>query len=284
MKIERQSLGRLTTLGVGGEAEVWTPQNLFELLEAMSAPYRILGGGSNLVVSDAGLEQRVIRLGGIYASEDLERDLTLSSEALYVTGWVGGGCPLPGLVRRAQKRGLSGLEGMVGIPAQVGGAVWMNAGTRYGEMFDALYELEVVANGEARIYAPEELNYQYRSSGIPRNDIVTRVRLKLTQSTPEQVEARMVDSDTARKGQPKARTAGCAFKNPTVGGLKVSAGLLIDRAGLKGLQVGKAMIALEHGNFVINLGGAKADDVKELLRQVEQRLEVALEWEYELWE
>ena len=284
MKIERQSLGRLTTLGVGGEAEVWTPQNLLELLEAMSAPYRILGGGSNLVVSDAGLEQRVIKLGGQYASEDLERDPTLSSDALHVTGWVGGGCALPGLVRRVQKRGLSGLEGMVGIPAQVGGAVWMNAGTRYGEMFDALYELEVVAGGVARIYAPEELNYGYRSSGIPRGDIVTRVRLKLTPSTPEAVEARMLDSDTARKGQPKARTAGCAFKNPTVGDQKVSAGLLIDSAGLKGLRVGNAMIALEHGNFVVNLGGAKAEDVKELLRQVEERLEVALEWEYELWE
>ena len=284
MKIERQSLGRLTTLGVGGEAEVWTPQNLLELLEAMSAPYRILGGGSNLVVSDAGLEQRVIKLGGQYASEDLERDPTLSSDALHVTGWVGGGCALPGLVRRVQKRGLSGLEGMVGIPAQVGGAVWMNAGTRYGEMFDALYELEVVAGGVARIYAPEELNYGYRSSGIPRGDIVTRVRLKLTPSTPEAVEARMLDSDTARKGQPKARTAGCAFKNPTVGDQKVSAGLLIDSAGLKGLRVGNAMIALEHGNFVVNLGGATSLDVKELLRQVEEKLEVALEWEYELWE
>jgi len=183
-----------------------------------------------------------------------------------------------------QKRGLSGLEGLVGIPAQVGGAVWMNAGTRYGEMFDSLYELEVVSNGEARIYAPEELNYCYRSSGIPRGDIVTRVRLQLTPSTPEAVETRMFESDTARKGQPKARTAGCAFKNPTVSGQKVSAGLLIDRAGLKGLRVGQAMIALEHGNFVVNLGGATSADVKELLRQVEERLEVALEWEYELWE
>ncbi|MBC7646831.1 MAG: UDP-N-acetylmuramate dehydrogenase [Pseudopedobacter sp.] len=284
MKVERQPLSRLTTLGVGGECEVWTARNLEELLEATSAPYRILGGGSNLVVSDAGLEQRVIRLGGPYAAEDLERDPVLSSETLHITGWVGGGRPLPGLVRTAQKRGLSGLEGMVGIPAQVGGAVWMNAGTRYGEMFDSLYELEVVANGVARIYAPEELNYGYRSSGIPRNDIVTRVRLKLAPSTPAEVETRMVDSDTARKGQPKARTAGCAFKNPTVSGKKVSAGMLIDQAGLKGLRVGNAMIALEHGNFVVNLGGAKSEDIKELLRQVEARLEVALEWEYELWE
>ncbi len=284
MKIEHLPLSRLTTLGVGGVCEVWTVETLEELLQAMSAPYRILGGGSNLVVADGGLLERVIRLGGIYNQTDLERDASLSSETQHITGWIGGGRPLPGLIRAVRERSLSGLEGLVGIPAQVGGAVWMNAGTRYGETFDALHSLEIVTPEGAKIYAPEELTFGYRTSGIPRNHIVTRVRLKLSRSSPEQILEREQAADLARKGQPKARTAGCAFKNPTLEGKKVSAGLLIDQAGLKGLQVGQALISQEHGNFVINLGGASASDVKTLLEQVEERVGVPLEWEYELWE
>ncbi len=101
----------------------------------------------------------------------------------------------------------------------------------------------------------------YRHSAIPRNHIVTRVRLHLSRSTPEAVGAKMEHADTARKGQPKMKTPGCAFKNP--GGL--SAGKLIDDAGLKGYQIGQAMISPDHANFIVNLGGASAADVHALL-------------------
>ncbi|MBB6098001.1 UDP-N-acetylmuramate dehydrogenase [Deinobacterium chartae] len=278
--VRRIPMSRLTTLGVGGEAEVWSVGTLEELREATAQPYRVLGGGSNLVVADAGLGERVIKLVGGYAEADLERDPQLSDEHVYVTGWIGAGKALPALVRTLQKRGLSGLEGLVGIPAAVGGAVWMNAGTRFGEMFDALHSLEVYYRGEVRVYAPDAFPHRYRSSGLPQGAVVTRVRLRLTPSTPEEVEARMQGADLARKGQPKARTAGCAFKNPP----GESAGRLIDRAGLKGTRVGNAMISHEHGNFVINLGGATAEDVITLLRTVQEKLGLPLEWEYELWE
>lgn len=282
--VERLPLARYTTLGVGGVSEVWFVGNHEQLAEAMEQPYRILGGGSNLVIADEGVPERVIRLTGPFAERDLQPDPELSTADEIVTGWVGGGVPLPGLVRHLQKLGLGNLEGTVGIPGQVGGSVWMNAGTRFGEMFDGLHTIEIAAPGEVKQVAPDDLAWGYRHSGIPRNHIVTRVRLKLKPSTPEAVQARMDAADQARKGQPKNKTPGCAFKNPTLeDGHKVSAGKLIDEAGLKGTRVGNAMIAPEHANFIINLGGATAADVHALLGLIRQRVGVPLELEYELW-
>ena len=283
-RVERLPLARFTTLGVGGEAEVWFTGSHEQLAEAMEQPYRILGGGSNLVISDQGVPERVIRLSGPLAERDLNPDPALSTPDEIVTGWVGGGVPLPGLVRALQKLGLSNLEGTVGIPGQVGGSVWMNAGTRFGEMFDGLHTIEIVTPQGARQVTPADLDWGYRRSGIPLNHIVSRVRLKLRQSTPEAVLARMEAADQARKGQPKNKTPGCAFKNPTLpGGEKVSAGKLIDEAGLKGTRVGNALIAPEHGNFIVNLGGATAADVHALLRVIRERVGVPMELEYELW-
>lgn len=278
-RVERLPLARYTTLGVGGEAEVWFVENLEQLSEAMEQPYRVLGGGSNLVIADQGVPERVIRLSGPLAERDLTPDPQLSTQELIVTGWVGGGAPLAGLVRALQKLGFSNLEGTVGIPAQVGGAVWMNAGTRFGEMFDGLHTIEIAMPGGVKQVTPDDLAWGYRNSGIPRNHVVTRVRLKLVQRTPEEVQAKMDFADNARKGQPKMKTPGCAFKNP--GG--VSAGKLIDEAGLKGTRVGNAMIAPEHANFIVNLGGATAADVHALLDIILERVGVPMELEYELW-
>jgi UDP-N-acetylmuramate dehydrogenase len=283
-KVQRQPLSRYTTLGVGGEAEVWTVSDHAQLAEAMSAPYRILGGGSNLVIADEGLSERVIRLGGEFAATDLNPDSMLSSAEELVTGWVGGGVPLPGLLRKLQRLGHSNLEGTVGIPAQLGGAIWMNAGTRSGETFGGLHSLEIVSPEGTRTVTPDDLDWSYRDSGIPRNHIVTRARLRLRPSTPEAVQRGMDAADVGRKGQPKNRTPGCAFKNPTLpNGERLGAGKLIDEAGLKGTQVGQAMIAPEHANFIVNLGGATAADVHALLDLIRRSVGVPMELEYELW-
>lgn len=274
-------LSQFTTLGVGGEAQLWVCHDLQQLLEATSLPYRILGGGSNLIVADAGVSERVIRLGGEYSQADLTPQL--ETETHIFTGWVGAAKPIPGFVRDLQRRGLSGLEGLWGVPAQIGGAVRMNAGTRFGEMADRLTALEIVLDGQAREYTPAELGFVYRNSNLPHGKngvgIVTRVKLKLEKSTPEIVQQRMNLADEARKGQPHWRTFGCAWKNP-VGN---SAGRMVDQAGLKGSRVGNAMISLEHGNFMVNLGNATARDVLALLEQVETALGVPLEREVEIW-
>jgi UDP-N-acetylmuramate dehydrogenase len=274
-------LAQFTTLGVGGEAQLWVCHDLPALLEATSAPYKILGGGSNLIVADSGVTERVIRLGGEYSKADLSPELETKTHIF--TGWVGAAKPIPGFVRELQRRGLSGLEGLWGVPAQIGGAVRMNAGTRFGEMADCLTALEIVTDGIAKEYTPEELGFVYRNSSLPQGKngvgIVTKVKLKLEKTTPEIVQSRMNLADEARKGQPHWRTFGCAWKNP----VGQSAGRLVDMAGLKGTQVGHAMVSLEHGNFIVNLGGATATDVLALLEQIEKTLGIPLEREVEIW-
>lgn len=262
MKVERVLLKDYTTLGVGGPAELWTVETREDLLKATEAPYRVLGNGSNLLVMDEGVPERVIRLSGEFARYHLK-------------GWVGARTLLPLLVQEAARQGLSGLEGLLGIPAQVGGAVKMNAGTRFGEMAEALEVVEIFHEGRFHLYLPEELGFGYRKSHLPPGGIVTRVRLKLKGQPLEEIQKRMAEVDAARKGQPKRKSAGCAFKNPP----GHSAGWLIDQRGLKGLRVGDAMVSEEHGNFIVNLGRATARDVLELLRRIQEELPLELEWE-----
>lgn len=264
MKVEQLRLSKLTTLGVGGEAEVWTVETAADLEEATQAPYRVLGNGSNLLIADSGLSERVIRLGGEFAAWN--KDLS---------GWIGAGVFIPLLLQTSARLGLSGLEGLHGVPAQVGGAVKMNAGTRFGEMAEALGAVEIFHDGALHTYLPRELGFRYRHSELPPGGIVTRVRLKLIASTENVVKSKIALVDAARKGQPKRKSAGCAFKNP-VGD---SAGRLIDQKGLKGTTVGRAMISHEHGNFIVNLGGATATEVYALIRRVQAVLPLEVEWE-----
>jgi UDP-N-acetylmuramate dehydrogenase len=267
----RVRLADLTTLRVGGDAELWLVEDDADLAEATREPYRVLGAGSNVLVADEGVSERVVRLGRSYATLDAmdgRPDL-----------WLGAATPLPGLVRRAQRLGLSGLEGLLGVPAVLGGAVAMNAGTRFGEIADTLREVEVFVGGGLEVLPADALGLGYRHASLPLGAVVTRVRLALARSTPERVQRTMDPVDAARAGQPKVKSAGCAFKNPP----GESAGRLIDLAGLKGLRVGDAMIAHEHGNFVVNLGRASAADVLELIAAVRARVGVPLELEWRRW-
>jgi UDP-N-acetylmuramate dehydrogenase len=165
------------------------------------------------------------------------------------------------------------------VPAVLGGAIAMNAGTRFGEMSDTLQEVEVFLQGRLERLPASALNLRYRHSEFPKGAIVTRARLTFTPSTPAKVQENLDRVDAARKGQPKIKSAGCAFKNPP----GYSAGKLIDEAGLKGLRVGDAMVSHEHGNFIVNLGNATAKDVLALLDLIRQRVSVPLEIEWQLW-
>lgn len=270
-RVRTLALRDLTTLQVGGPAELWEVEDDAGLREATAEPYVVLGSGANVLVADAGVAERVVRLGRSFNN--------IAAFGRSADAWVAAATPLPGLVRRAQRAGLSGLEGLAGVPAVLGGAVAMNAGTRFGEMADALVEVELFVNGAREVVPASELGFSYRHASLPPGAIVTGARLRLTPSTPERVAARMATVDAARAGQPKVKSAGCAFKNPPGD----SAGRLIDLAGLKGLRVGNAMVAHEHGNFVVNLGGATAADVRELLALVQSRLTTPLELEWRLW-
>jgi UDP-N-acetylmuramate dehydrogenase len=264
-------LKHLTTLKVGGPAEVWDVETLDDLKEATRKPYRIIGAGSNLLVSDTGVKERIIKLGQSFNS--------LKQFSEQTDFWLGAATPLPGLVRRAQQFGLSGLEGLLGVPAVLGGAIAMNAGTRFGEMSDTLREVEIFLDNTLERLPASALNLGYRHSKIPKGAIITRARLELRPSTPEKVRALLNQVDAARKTQPKTKSAGCAFKNPPGN----SAGKLIDQAGLKGLRVGDAMVSLEHGNFIVNLGCATSDDVLKLCSLILEKIEQPLELEWQLW-
>lgn len=274
VSVRTVELSDYTTLKVGGPASLWEVEDLAGLKEATSEPYRVLGGGSNLLVADAGVPERVIRLGRSF------NDVRSFGDKHDV--WLGAATPLPGLVRRAQRAGLSGLEGLLGVPAVLGGAVAMNAGTRFGELSDTLQEVEIFVDGSLERLPADSLSLRYRHAELPRGAVVTRARLRLTPSDPESVATKLQAVDAARTGQPKVKSAGCAFQNPPGD----SAGRLIDAAGLKGLRVGEAMVAHEHGNFVLNLGGATAADVLALITEVRSRLEeqgVQLRLEWRLW-
>lgn len=262
MRVAQVKLSRYTTLGVGGPAELWTVESRQDLSEATQEPYRILGNGSNLLISDAGVPERVIRLSGEFTSVDL-------------AGWVGGGALLPGVVQAAVRANLTGLEVLFGIPASIGGAVRMNAGTRYGEIASALAEVEIFYQGNFHCLSPLQLGLSYRKSSFPKEAIVTRVRFHCPPADSELIGERLRAVQEARAGQPKRKSAGCAFKNPAGD----SAGRLIDQAGLKGLRQGQAMVSHEHGNFIVNLGGAKANEVATLIELVRARLPLELEWE-----
>jgi UDP-N-acetylmuramate dehydrogenase len=265
------NLKDLTTLKVGGPGEVWEVDSLGDLNQATKEPYRVIGAGSNLLISDAGVKERVIKLGSAFNSLKQFKEQT--------TIWLGAATPLPGLVRHAQQAGLSGLEGLLGVPAVLGGAIAMNAGTRFGEMSDTLREVEIFVNNKLECLPVSALNLSYRHSELPPHAIITRARLEFTPSTPENVQTTLGKVDAARKSQPKSKSAGCAFKNPPGD----SAGRLIDQAGLKGLRVGNAMVSLEHGNFIVNLGCATANDVLKLCSLILEKLHSPLEIEWQLW-
>ncbi len=270
-RVRMRPMAELTTLRVGGPAEVWEVDDVAAARDATSEPFRALGAGSNLLVADAGVEGRVVKLGRGFD------DVRAFGAAADV--WLGAATPLPGLVRRARKAGLSGLEGVLGVPAVLGGAIAMNAGTRFGEMSDTVREVEVLVDGSVERLPADALDLRYRHATLPESGLLLRARLVLTPSTPERVAAAMEAVDAARKGQPRNTSAGCAFKNP----IGDSAGRLIDAAGLKGLRVGDAMISHEHGNFVVNLGAATAADVLALLDEVRRRVGVPLELEWRRW-
>lgn len=278
-----EPLGPWTTMGIGGPARwAFFPRDVDELLAAWRAlaegplPVRVLGGGSNVIVADEGIDAAVIVLGRCSGTirrqgNDLHADAT---------------APLPVLVRRAAEEGLAGLAWAAGIPGQVGGAVRMNAGTGAGEIAGVLAEVEVADHaGVVRRHRPAEGDFGYRESFVARQGLlVLRATLSLAPGDPAEIRAEIEERRERRRvTQPPGRSSGCIFRN--LPGTPV--GALVDRLGLKGTRVGDAMISEVHGNFIVNLGNASAADVLALVDLVRERIvrETGLEprLEVEIW-
>ena len=271
----------LTTLGVGGVCRwLFEPRTESEARTFVRAcareglPWRVLGGGSNLVVL-GDVDVPVVRLR--FPAELLRVGDEVTAPASF--GHIR-------LSTEVGKLGLSGLEYASGIPGSAGGALRMNAGAYGTELVDVLARFRFLTpEGELVEKAPEPGDFRYRWSFLMGGHLALGLTVRLAPGDPDRIQARVADYRRRRgTSQPLAkRNAGCIFKNPP----GLSAGRLIDQAGLKGFRVGDAQVSLEHGNFLVNHGAASAAQFAELMAVVRARVlaehGVDLEPEVEIW-
>lgn len=258
-------LAPFTTMKIGGEAELFLEITDEEtLLAALSAaretstPVFILGNGSNLLISDAGVAGLVLRLGEGFRRVEF-RDGLLVAQA---------GALLSTVARAAQSAGLSGLQFAAGIPGSVGGATAMNAGAYGGEIAGVLSYADIVENGRLTRVQVGDMDYFYRHSRLTGTDaVVVRAAFKLSPGEPDAILAEMNElARRRREKQPLAyASAGSFFKRPT----GYFSGALIEGAGLKGLRVGDAQVSEKHAGFLVNLGRASFQDMLTLMQRVQ---------------
>jgi UDP-N-acetylmuramate dehydrogenase len=279
-------LARYTAARIGGPADVLLTAGsaerlamIAETLWGLKLPFRILGGGSNVLVADAGIRGIVVlnQARGVRFWESPEGP-RLRAES---------GAGLGSVARRAVERGWSGLEWAATVPGTLGGAVVGNAGAHGGDIAGNLELAEILQRRKgAESWPPERLEFAYRDSWLKHHSgeaVVLAATLRLTLSTVEATKAKMQEfSEQRRTTQPPGASMGSMFKNPPGD----YAGRLIEACGLKGFRVGGAQISEVHANFFINLGEATAVDVKGLIdvarKRVAQQFDVELELEVEL--
>lgn len=280
-----EPMSRHTSFRIGGAAEVMAfPKNEAELSELLKVSkeldicHAILGAGTNVLAPDEGMTGLVICLKDCLNGTELLPDNFLR---------VMGGVTMSRAAVFAANHGLSGLEFAHGIPGTVGGGVYMNAGAYGGEIGQVCIQATVMdADGQLHVRSREEMDFRYRHSRLEETgEIVTSAVFQLTAAPAEEIRQRMKELQARRiASQPlDYPSAGSAFKRPAGG----YAAALIDLAGLKGYRVGNAAISGKHAGFAINLGGATAADVTQLLRQVSDKVYensgIRLEPEIRIW-
>jgi UDP-N-acetylmuramate dehydrogenase len=276
-------LSQHTWYGIGGPAKYFVEPQTFEQLVTVAkrcrenqVPTYVLGRGSNLLVDDAGVNGAVIHLIGGEFNQVTFEGTTIKATA---------GADMSKIVLRCVREGLTGLECLTGIPGSVGGCVRMNAGGSFGDLGNVVESVQVCGDeGEIFTRQRDDLVFAYRSTNITSKYILS-VEIKLGEDDPQRILKQVKQIWIYKKNtQPLGkRNAGCAFKNPR----GLSAGALIDRAGLKGKRVGGAYVSDKHANFILVDAGAKASDVMKLVNIIRETVykksEVYLELEIEVW-
>jgi UDP-N-acetylmuramate dehydrogenase len=278
-----RAMSEHTTFRIGGKAdavcfvkELGELQQLLSYLSKENIPSLVVGRGSNLLVRDSGFKGVVIimrdKLATIEHHEENDQILV-----------AGGGLALSDLVKYSSQKGLGGLEFLAGIPGTVGGAVTMNAGAFGKDMGSVVQEIELVnPQGELISRHRPDLAFSYRASSIQEGTVVVKASLQCTRETPKIVSKRVADYLTRRKAtQPlEYPSAGSVFRNPP----NDYAGRLIEETGLKGKKIGGAMISPKHANYIVNTGGASANDVLALMEMAKERVreETGIELEPEI--
>ena len=277
------SLQKYTSFRTGGPAEIFVePLGVLELKRVLQfckdeqKKVFIFGKGTNLLVGDNGVDGVVIHLGGINF-KNVERD------GRYVVS--GAGVNLPKLIRTVALSGFGGLEALAGIPGTVGGAVMMNAGGKYGDISDTIRSLTTMAfDGTIIKYTREDVGFEYRGCNLSEQ-IVIEVEFELNESKIEVVLEKMDEIyNEKQESQPLGTfNAGSIFKNTS----QYKAAELIDKANLKGLKVGGAVVSEKHANFIVNTGNATSTDILELIKiikeAIKKKYDVSLEEEIHIW-
>lgn len=260
-----------TSFKIGGPADIFAePKNKSELSDLLKKAAElniktfILGKGSNLLISDSGMEGAVLSLSGMNGVEVRGNELTAMA-----------GTALSEVCRAAAENGLTGLEFAYGIPGSVGGALFMNAGAYGGEVADAVKSAEFMnLSGETGRIERADMRLGYRSSIFKSGDmIVTSVTFTLEKGEKADIEEAMNDYIGRRKSKQPLEypSAGSTFKRP----VGYFAGALIEKNGLKGVSVGGAMVSEKHAGFVINYNNATCGDVKQLIEKIKQTVKAS---------
>ncbi len=275
----------LTSLRVGGVIDwVLLPETesaaagVAGALDEAGVAWRVLGAGSNVLADDR--EHRYV----VVSMREVKGEARFNGERVSVSA----GFSLPRLCVEAARQGLSGIEGLGGIPGTVGGALWMNAGA-YGHEIGEVVESVRVARGGRIVEAPgREVKWNYRHTSFKEGELLLGCTLTLRPDEPDEIKARMEEAKQKRFAtQPHgARSAGCFFKNPPGSGL--STGKMIDEMGMKGERRGGAVVSPVHANFIVTEGeNARASDALALAEEIRERFRrehgVELEYEVELW-
>jgi UDP-N-acetylmuramate dehydrogenase len=275
----------LTSLRVGGAVDwVLSPVNegqaaaLVYELEQRGVAWRPLGSGSNVLADDGAHHYAIVSL------KELKADPVFEADRVSVSA----GYSLPRLCIDSARRGLSGIEGLNGIPGTVGGALWMNAGA-YGQEIGTVVETVRVARGGRVVEIPgAEVSWNYRHTSFQDGELLLGATLLLRAGDPEEIAARMEAAKSQRMAtQPHgARSAGCFFKNAPAS--PIGTGKMIDDLGMKGQRRGGAVVSPKHANFIVTEGkDAKAADALALAEEIRERVKnehgIDLEYEVELW-
>jgi UDP-N-acetylmuramate dehydrogenase len=271
------SLAEHTSLGIGGTTDLLRIQRydalpeLMRLLASEGVPHRFLGGGTNVLVADGELPWLVLQLPAAHPAVKIEGN----------SAWVEASADLGGMVTFCAKHDLGGMEGLIGVPGSVGGALRMNAGAYGTQIGSYVREVELyrAASGRLETLRGEEIRFDYRHTSFAPEDVMLRVRLELPSKPYKEILAGIrVCNEKRRASQPlNQKSAGCIFKNPA----GASAGRMIDELGLKGHRVGDAAISDRHANFFVNLGRASCADMLRLIDDVRGRVRVAFGFELE---
>lgn len=267
-----ESMREHTSLRIGGYAdvlaypdEIVSLKNLLSILKTRGIPFMTVGGGSNMLVSDNGIEGVVILLRSFNQIAVIEED------EYKVKLFVKAGTPLQKLVNFSKERGYAGLEGLAGIPGTTGGAVVGNSGAFGYEMRNVISSVTVMDySGRLNTLDTKDMCFSYRSSGIRPDTVVLSSDIVLRKDSQTEISERVRGYIEERHLRQPVRefSAGCVFRNPE----NASAGRLIDEAGCKGMSAGDAEVSSKHANFFINRGNAKAADFIRLMDEVRAKV------------